>query len=343
MRRYIKQHVHSCFHCLASKTRPGRQLGELHPIPPDDPRVKNRSRRSRQFRSRRENSYRIPHPSVCATRCDWLPRQLHRTAAFCCYPLPRLDAPRARVKDGDWLKSRSPSCCLQFAICSSSNSDGSDRYTLAHIYTCSGYIYLSVSPIRASRVLYINAPPVLSTPVVLGFVQRAQVHLLSAIGKGPNERIRAAAAEAATAPEPQHDPILAESLVIDDELPSSAAESTSFLNDDDPPPYSSLIGSSASPWSYGYLGGDPIIGGGRAIARPLVSIPLTSYRIFKIEPPRYTSVDACIGSEQAIFPRICAGGGSGSDAEARSPAKSSNRTARSEYRRRRRRRRKIIK
>ncbi|CAB0041872.1 unnamed protein product [Trichogramma brassicae] len=34
MRRYIKQHVHSCFHCLASKTRPGRQLGELHPIPP---------------------------------------------------------------------------------------------------------------------------------------------------------------------------------------------------------------------------------------------------------------------------------------------------------------------
>ncbi|KAL7298200.1 hypothetical protein TKK_0009195 [Trichogramma kaykai] len=147
--------------------------------------------------------------------------------------------------------------------------------------------------------------------------------------EGPNERLRAAAAaEATTASEPQHDPILAESLVIDDELPSSAAESTSFLNDDDPPPYSSLIGSSASPWSYGYLGGDPIIGGGRAIARPLVSIPLTSYRIFKIEPPRYTSVDACIGSEQAIFPRICPGGGSGSDAEARPPAKSSNRTAR---------------
>ncbi|CAB0037714.1 unnamed protein product [Trichogramma brassicae] len=34
MRRYVKQHVYSCFQCLAAKTRPGRQRGELHPIPP---------------------------------------------------------------------------------------------------------------------------------------------------------------------------------------------------------------------------------------------------------------------------------------------------------------------
>ncbi|KAL7304381.1 hypothetical protein TKK_0003180 [Trichogramma kaykai] len=34
MRRYIKQHIHACFQCLAAKTRPGRQLGELHPILP---------------------------------------------------------------------------------------------------------------------------------------------------------------------------------------------------------------------------------------------------------------------------------------------------------------------
>lgn len=34
MRRYVKQHVYACFQCLAAKSRPGRQAGVLHPIPP---------------------------------------------------------------------------------------------------------------------------------------------------------------------------------------------------------------------------------------------------------------------------------------------------------------------
>ena len=34
MRRYAKQHIRACFQCLACKTLPGRQAGELHPIPP---------------------------------------------------------------------------------------------------------------------------------------------------------------------------------------------------------------------------------------------------------------------------------------------------------------------
>lgn len=34
MRRYIRQHVRACFQCIATKSTPGRQPGELHPIPP---------------------------------------------------------------------------------------------------------------------------------------------------------------------------------------------------------------------------------------------------------------------------------------------------------------------
>ena len=34
MRRYVKQHVHMYFQCIAVKTRSGPQPGELHPILP---------------------------------------------------------------------------------------------------------------------------------------------------------------------------------------------------------------------------------------------------------------------------------------------------------------------
>ncbi|CAB0034560.1 unnamed protein product [Trichogramma brassicae] len=41
--------------------------------------------------SRPTHTGKMPNTaSVCAARCDWLPRQLHKTA-FCCCPLPRLD------------------------------------------------------------------------------------------------------------------------------------------------------------------------------------------------------------------------------------------------------------
>nr|AKD28027.1 pol polyprotein [Glypta fumiferanae] len=34
MRTYVKRHIRSCLHCTACKAKPGRQAGELHPIPP---------------------------------------------------------------------------------------------------------------------------------------------------------------------------------------------------------------------------------------------------------------------------------------------------------------------
>ena len=33
-RRYVKQHIGACLHCLMAKTQTGKQPGELHPIPP---------------------------------------------------------------------------------------------------------------------------------------------------------------------------------------------------------------------------------------------------------------------------------------------------------------------
>ncbi|XP_031789545.1 uncharacterized protein LOC100680349 isoform X1 [Nasonia vitripennis] len=86
--------------------------------------------------------------------------------------------------------------------------------------------------------------------------------------------------------------------------------------EDDPPPYASLI--NASPghhrvtWSYvfpglpGYDAAAGASGNGapenRTIARPLVSIPLTSYGIFKIEPPRYAAAMSQV--QQPQMPRI---------------------------------------
>lgn len=34
MKRYVRQHIQSCIDCLVTKSRPGRQPGQLHPIPP---------------------------------------------------------------------------------------------------------------------------------------------------------------------------------------------------------------------------------------------------------------------------------------------------------------------
>lgn len=34
MRAYVKRHIRSCLQCIACKSKPGRQAGELHPIPP---------------------------------------------------------------------------------------------------------------------------------------------------------------------------------------------------------------------------------------------------------------------------------------------------------------------
>lgn len=34
VRGYVKQHVHSCLQCNLAKSKPGKQAGELHPIPP---------------------------------------------------------------------------------------------------------------------------------------------------------------------------------------------------------------------------------------------------------------------------------------------------------------------
>lgn len=34
MRRYVRQHVRECIQCTVTKSKPGRQRGELHPIPP---------------------------------------------------------------------------------------------------------------------------------------------------------------------------------------------------------------------------------------------------------------------------------------------------------------------
>lgn len=36
MKRYIKQHIGACLHCLLNKPKVGRQAGQLHPIPPGD-------------------------------------------------------------------------------------------------------------------------------------------------------------------------------------------------------------------------------------------------------------------------------------------------------------------
>ncbi|KAJ8687933.1 hypothetical protein QAD02_023728 [Eretmocerus hayati] len=68
------------------------------------------------------------------------------------------------------------------------------------------------------------------------------------------------------------------------------------LEDDDPPPYASLVQNhhhqQANPelhqqrsWAYAFPNSESHRHA--AVARPLVSIPLTSYGIFKIEPPCY--------------------------------------------------------
>lgn len=71
--------------------------------------------------------------------------------------------------------------------------------------------------------------------------------------------------------------------------------------EDEPPPYASVIGDSEPvSWSYAFPGvnGYEPAGDNRAIARPLVSIPLTSYGIFKIEPPCY----AAATQQQQLLP-----------------------------------------
>ncbi|XP_011499684.1 PREDICTED: uncharacterized protein LOC105363636 [Ceratosolen solmsi marchali] len=68
-----------------------------------------------------------------------------------------------------------------------------------------------------------------------------------------------------------------------------------WLFEDEPPPYASLVEPERHHpgWPY-VLPGRPYEDAGepRSIARPLVSIPLTSYGIFKIEPPRYPAASA---------------------------------------------------
>jgi hypothetical protein len=68
-----------------------------------------------------------------------------------------------------------------------------------------------------------------------------------------------------------------------------------WLFEDEPPPYASLVDPEhhRRGWPY-LLPGPPYEDAGepRSIARPLVSIPLTSYGIFKIEPPRYSVASA---------------------------------------------------
>lgn len=34
MKSYIRRHIQACLHCIACKSKPGKQAGELHPIPP---------------------------------------------------------------------------------------------------------------------------------------------------------------------------------------------------------------------------------------------------------------------------------------------------------------------
>ena len=36
VKRYLRQHVGGCLHCLLSKPKVGRQAGQLHPIPPEE-------------------------------------------------------------------------------------------------------------------------------------------------------------------------------------------------------------------------------------------------------------------------------------------------------------------
>ncbi|XP_058805214.1 uncharacterized protein LOC131672177 [Phymastichus coffea] len=79
--------------------------------------------------------------------------------------------------------------------------------------------------------------------------------------------------------------------------------------EDEPPPYASLVDATSSPsWSYVFPvppyedSGVAANAEGRPIARPLVSIPLTSYGIYKIEPPRYTSVVSPLERHPRLVP-----------------------------------------
>ncbi|XP_014206801.1 uncharacterized protein LOC106638235 [Copidosoma floridanum] len=82
--------------------------------------------------------------------------------------------------------------------------------------------------------------------------------------------------------------------------------------EDDPPPYASLVDPSPEhhhhqqqqrlPWSYVFQRCET---DNRTIARPLVAIPLTSYGIFKIEPPSYTAATAQAPRQQSrIVPEL---------------------------------------
>ncbi|CAB0037068.1 unnamed protein product [Trichogramma brassicae] len=65
-----------------------REIGKPYPLrASQDPAVK---KKAPPLRVPSENCA----ASVCATRCDWLPHQLYRTA-FCCYPLPTAETRRA--------------------------------------------------------------------------------------------------------------------------------------------------------------------------------------------------------------------------------------------------------